>query len=766
MPATRLGSAFTTANASPGGVTSVSGTANQITVTPTTGAVVVSLPAYVQLTGEIEIDATNASVKALVLKGNVANAFPTTGAIDYWKFDENTGTSVADSIGVNNGTWQGTLGSQWTTGIINSGGNFISASTNRVLVSSSKILASLTNASISLWIKTSTTAKALYCERGAAGNDIWKVEIDSNHIRFTHRDDAGTLNQLNGGITVTDGNWHHIVLTKSGTTINSYVDGVLDITNQTLTGNNTMTDSIIVRIGGDAQDATQYYNGVLDEVGLWNIVLTAAQVTALYNAGAALAYNSLVNANLIEIQNSTGAVFLSTDPNAQTLTLTANTDQTLEIIKMLSTQSTDAFQIQNSAGTVITRISPRGFFATNALNKTNIFTIKAGTNFAGSGTTTVNGSNTTVTGVGTKFLTELGVGDQFSLSSNAGQFVTVGAIASDTSLTLATGEPSIGNGTTQTFTMQKALFGMQDSSGNNKIIVQASGFMGIAGKVNPDVALSMGGDIRLNAHALFLDTDNNEQILKSSSINGAGTQFNSFGGFQFQTFSGGTVSQLWIDVTKGVGIGTIISPTARLNIQAGTATAGTSPLKLVSGTILTTPEVGAHEYNGNFYLTKVGPVRYSVPGTLFDHYADVSNTNTAETDLYTDTLLANTLATTGDKIVANYALNIASVVSSTEEVKIYFAGTVIFDSGALSISIAASWCFSVLIIMTSSTTARAVVSLAAPGVSTGDVTETDLTGLTLSGTNILKVTGQAGGVAGASSQITAKLGSVFFYPAI
>lgn len=748
------------------GVTSVTGTTNQVTVTPTSGSPVVSLPSYIQLTGELEVDATNAATKALLLKGNVANTFPVTGAIDYWKFDENTGTTVGDSIGANTGTWQGTLGSQWTTGIINSGGNFVSASSNRVQVSSAKILASLTNSSISLWIKTSTTAKALYCERGASGNDIWKVEIDSNHIRFTHRDDAGTLNQFNGGITVTDGNWHHIVLTKSGTTINSYVDGVLDITNQTLTGNNTMTDTIIVRIGGDAQDATQYYNGILDEIGLWNVVLTAAQVTTLYNAGAALAYNPLVNANLLEIQNSTGTPFLSIDPNAQTLTLTANTDQTLEILKMLSTQSADAWQIQNSAGTVITRISSRGYFATNALNKTNIFTIKAGANFTGSGTTTVNGSNTTVTGVGTKFLTELAVGDQFSVSSNAGQFVTVGAIASDTSLTLATGEPAIGNGTTQTFLMQKALFGMQDSSGANKIIVQASGFMGIAGKVNPDVALSMGGDIRLNANRLFLDTDNNEQILKSSSINGAGTLFASFGGFQFETFNGGTVSQMWIDYTKGVGIGTITSPTARLDIQAGTATAGTAPLKLRSGTILTTPEVGSQEYNGNFYLTKTGPVRYSIPGTLFDHYADVNNSGTTETDLYTDTLLANTLATNGDKITATYTLNLASVATSTEEAKIYFGGNVIFDSGALSISIATSWLFNVLLIRTSATTVRSVVSLTAPGITTGDVVETDITGLTLSGTNILKITGQAGGVAGASNQITAKIGSVFFYPAI
>lgn len=44
-----------------------------------------------------------------------------------------------------------------------------------------------------------------------------------------------------------------------------------------------------------------------------------------------------------------------------------------------------------------------------------------------------------------------------------------------------------------------------------------------------------------------------------------------------------------------VGIGTI-APTAVLHLKAGTATASTAPLKFTSGTLLTTPEVGAVEF--------------------------------------------------------------------------------------------------------------------------------------------------------------------------
>ena len=52
-----------------------------------------------------------------------------------------------------------------------------------------------------------------------------------------------------------------------------------------------------------------------------------------------------------------------------------------------------------------------------------------------------------------------------------------------------------------------------------------------------------------------------------------------------------------------VGIGTTI-PTAALHLKAGTAAANTAPLKLTSGTNLTTAEEGAFEYDGtNLYFT-------------------------------------------------------------------------------------------------------------------------------------------------------------------
>jgi len=60
-----------------------------------------------------------------------------------------------------------------------------------------------------------------------------------------------------------------------------------------------------------------------------------------------------------------------------------------------------------------------------------------------------------------------------------------------------------------------------------------------------------------------------------------------------------------------IGAG-VSSPTAYLHPKAGTATAGTAPIKLNTGTALTTPEDGAIEYHGSHIYFTIGSTRYQL----------------------------------------------------------------------------------------------------------------------------------------------------------
>lgn len=175
---------------------------------------------------------------------------------------------------------------------------------------------------------------------------------------------------------------------------------------------------------------------------------------------------------------------------------------------------------------------------------------------------------------------------------------------------------------------------------------------------------------------------------------------------------------------------------------------------------MATAEAGAYEFNNAHYETSNTLTRYAKGGDIADYYSDQSNTGTSETDLFSLTTAANTLGENGTKLQASYA-GTFNDATATAQLKVYFAGTVIGDSGTLTVSATGAWNVECWIIRTGSTTARAICNFTQPGTTTPSVSnQTDLTGLTLTGTNILKITGQAGGAGGGSFDITGKMGAV------
>ena len=155
-----------------------------------------------------------------------------------------------------------------------------------------------------------------------------------------------------------------------------------------------------------------------------------------------------------------------------------------------------------------------------------------------------------------------------------------------------------------------------------------------------------------------------------------------------------------------------------------------------------------------------------VGGGIFDYFTD-STVGGAETDIFTNTILANTLGSNADKLSASYAGNFVTVGTEVVQLKVYFAGTAIWDSTGIAVTTGTtSWIVYVEIIRVSSTVIRFNVSLSTTGAS-GFVYDTcgELTGLTLSSGNILKITGTSSGVGSGSGDIVGKMGYVEFKPA-
>jgi len=159
------------------------------------------------------------------------------------------------------------------------------------------------------------------------------------------------------------------------------------------------------------------------------------------------------------------------------------------------------------------------------------------------------------------------------------------------------------------------------------------------------------------------------------------------------------------------------------------------------------------------------PSSTALAHTLDVQYVTQGNTGTSETDLFTYTLPANKLSVDGRTV--NFEIDgEVNDNTATAQIKLYFAGNVTLNTGAVNISTAnTGWRLKGYIVRTSSTTAHVTYELHAPGLATAVfVGYNNLTSLDFTTGNIFKITAQAGGAGGGNSDITAHSWQVTYKP--
>lgn len=143
-------------------------------------------------------------------------------------------------------------------------------------------------ASMSFWIKTTQTGSDVTWQApGISGvevvgsaNDIFWGWIDaSGHIGLSVGDDGTTKSTQ----AINDDTFHHVVLTRDAGagTFKIYIDGVLDSSGSIATGTIGNTFASIGRIE-DTGGTPEYFEGVLDELVIFDQVLSDAEVALIH----------------------------------------------------------------------------------------------------------------------------------------------------------------------------------------------------------------------------------------------------------------------------------------------------------------------------------------------------------------------------------------------------------------------------------------------------------------------------------------------------
>ncbi len=139
---------------------------------------------------------------------------------------------------------------------------------------------------VSFWFKTTTTARQRMFTDYAQTSRNCDIIIDAGNIEIETDYNQSTNLKYTSSSTYNDGNWHHLVvaLNQSAGQRTIYIDGSL-VNTGTLSSNSWSGTGQKVTLGAfysSSSGYSQYFDGSIDQVRIFNKAISASEVTKLY----------------------------------------------------------------------------------------------------------------------------------------------------------------------------------------------------------------------------------------------------------------------------------------------------------------------------------------------------------------------------------------------------------------------------------------------------------------------------------------------------
>jgi hypothetical protein len=221
------------------------------------------------------------------------------GLIHYWSMDETSGNRV-DSVGDLDLAPINSPG--YTAGKVGNACDMEADSTQYLDAGTTLDLRG--TFSLVLWFKEESVASAyahtIFTTGGSSGGGGLVLAIQTNHVVMAvlHKGDD-TTNVWLDGFSADIGNWVLVAVTHNADSkaLVLYIGsggscGVADSDTYAFT---STTPVVNVQIGNGTGWET--WDGLIDEVGLWSRILTADEITWLYNSGSGRSYTEIVESS-------------------------------------------------------------------------------------------------------------------------------------------------------------------------------------------------------------------------------------------------------------------------------------------------------------------------------------------------------------------------------------------------------------------------------------------------------------------------------------
>lgn len=217
----------------------------------------------------------NLTTSSPVVNVTVSNS-GSTGLVSALSFNEGSGTTVADSSGNgNNGT---IAGATWSAGRFGSALSFNGAS-SMVTVPDSASLDLTNGMTLEAWVNPVAISS-------------WRTVIlkeipgDLSYALYANGDNSrpgvwitigGTTYDTRGTAQIPVNTWTHLAATYDGTTMRMYVNGT-QVSSRNVSGSMSVSGNPL-RIGGNTV-WSEWFQGLIDEVRIYNRALSAAEIAA------------------------------------------------------------------------------------------------------------------------------------------------------------------------------------------------------------------------------------------------------------------------------------------------------------------------------------------------------------------------------------------------------------------------------------------------------------------------------------------------------
>ena len=263
----------------------------------------------------------------------VPNYLPTSGLVGWWPFN---GSANDESVNGNNGVVNGPILTTDRFGNSNKAYSFDGVNDN-INPLQNNLPFGTNPRTISLWFQRIGAGGNLFSYGSANTSNAYMIAIGSNIISNQGwADDFPVYPSI-------DNSWHYLVCSFDGLNSTIYLDNI-NLGSNAMPNWNTIAGSFY--FGTRVLNDMDFFNGKLDDIGIWDRALTACEIQKLYNADNGLAIaasSSTICSGQPVVLTASGATnyLWSTGATSSSITINPNINTTYSVTTAYSAACSD-----------------------------------------------------------------------------------------------------------------------------------------------------------------------------------------------------------------------------------------------------------------------------------------------------------------------------------------------------------------------------------------------------------------------------------------